>query len=163
MTEAYPLRWPEGWPRAKGRKGYGAFQVSPEKAMLSLFTNLKKLRVTGVVISSNCKLRNDGRPYAEDLKDVKMSDPGVAVYFTFNGRPMVMAQDAYNAPFANMRSLAFAGVGRRGNAFDRTSRRRAHDAALVRRFRTVAAAGRGTRIPEEAVARSAANVPHRSS
>lgn len=109
MTQAYPLRWPEGWPRAKARKNaYSAFKVTPETAMRSLFDNLKMLRATGVVISSNCKQRADGFPYAEDLKYTGHKDPGVAAYFVFLGRPMVMAQDAYNAPYANMRSLALA-------------------------------------------------------
>jgi len=108
MTQAYPLKWPDGWPRAKSRKGYSAFQVSPETVMRSLWDNLRKLRATGIVVSSNCKLRADGLPYAEDLKYTGHKDPGVAVYFQFLGKPMVMAQDAYNAPFANMRSLALA-------------------------------------------------------
>lgn len=108
MTQAYPLKWPDGWPRSKGRKGCGAFQVTPETAMRSLWDNLRKLRATGIVVSSNCKLRADGLPYAEDLKFTGHKDPGVAAYFQFLGRPMVMAQDAYNAPFANMRSLALA-------------------------------------------------------
>lgn len=81
--------------------------------MLSLFSNLRRIKATNVVISSNCRLRNDGRPYAEDLKDSSMADPGVAVYFQYTARPMVMAQDAYNAPFANMRSLALAVEGLR--------------------------------------------------
>lgn len=108
MTEAYPLQWPDGWPRAKSRRGSSHFSVTPEKAMLSLLENLRRLRVTGIVISSNCKLRRDGVPYAEDLRDFQMRDPGVAVYFQYLGKAMVMAQDAYTAPYANARSLALA-------------------------------------------------------
>lgn len=106
MTEAYPLRWPEGWPRTKTRS-FGGFQVSPAKAMASLFENMRKLGVTHLVVSSNCKLRLDGQPYAEDLT-AQLPDPGVAVYFQYRARPMVMAQDAYIQPFANIRSLALA-------------------------------------------------------
>lgn len=107
MTEAYPLRWPEGWPRRNGAKGGGPFRTSPETAIQSLYANFRQLRATGLVLSSNCKIRQDGTPYREDLS-TRLKDPGVAVYFTYSGKPMVMAQDAYNVPFANIRSLALA-------------------------------------------------------
>lgn len=106
MTEAYPLRWPAGWPRAKGRI-LGGFQVSPDKAVLSLLENLRKIRATNVVVSSNCPLRQDGTPYRDALTS-RLPDPGVAVYFQYHGKPMVMAQDAYVLPLANARSLALA-------------------------------------------------------
>lgn len=108
MAEAYPLQWPEGWPRAKSRRPSNQFSVTPEKALLSLVQNLRKIRATNVVISSNCKLRRDGVPYAEDLRDHLMRDPGVAVYFQYLGKSMVMAQDAFSTPYANARSLALA-------------------------------------------------------
>lgn len=107
-AEAYPLAWPAGWPRAKGRMNHTRFSVLPEKALLSLLANLRQLRTSHVVVSSNCKLRNDGFPYSEDLKTTSHKDPGVAIYFQFKAKPMVMAQDGYNAPYANMRSLALA-------------------------------------------------------
>lgn len=106
MTEAYPLRWPDGWPRSKGRV-LGNFQVSPDKAVLSLLENLRKIRATNIVVSSNCPLRQDGTPYRDALT-ARLPDPGVAVYFQYHGKPMVMAQDAYIFPLSNARSLALA-------------------------------------------------------
>lgn len=107
MTEAYPLRWPEGWPRLNGRKGTGPFRTSADTAIRSLYENMRALKATGLVLSSNCKIRNDGTPYREDMV-ARLKDPGVAVYFTYAGKPMVMAQDAYQLPMANIRSLALA-------------------------------------------------------
>lgn len=109
MTEAYPLRWPSGWPRATipGAMGYSRFKVTPDKAWRSLHQELEKLGAANVVVSTNCRPRRDGGLYYEDLKDTRI-DAGVAVYFEFEGKPMVMAQDIYSAPYANIRSLALA-------------------------------------------------------
>jgi hypothetical protein len=107
MTEAYPLRWPEGWPRQNGRKGTGPFRTSADTAIRSLYENMRSLKATGLVVSSNCKIRQDGTPYREDMV-ARLKDSGVAVYFTYAGKPMVMAQDAYQLPMANIRSLALA-------------------------------------------------------
>lgn len=75
--------------------------------MASLYEEMRRLGVTHLVVSSNCKRRLDGQPYAEDLTS-QLPDPGVAVYFQYRGKPMVMAQDAYVQPYANIRSLALA-------------------------------------------------------
>lgn len=109
MTTAYPLQWPPGWPRSRtiGGMGLGRFQCSPGVALRGLHDELGRLRAQHVVVSSNCKLSNSGLPYAEDL-DARLKDPGVAVYFQFKAKPMVMAQDIYSRPWANMRSLSLA-------------------------------------------------------
>jgi hypothetical protein len=59
------------------------------------------------VISSNLELRNDGLPYAGSA-DRKISDPGVALYFLFKERPMVMARDLYLTPAENLRCIGCA-------------------------------------------------------
>jgi hypothetical protein len=109
MAEAYPLHWPPGWPRSApiGRMGEGRFSVTPDQALRSLHNELTKLRAAHIVISSWCKLSSRGLPYAEDL-NARMRDPGVAVYFQLKARPMVMAQDLFDRPYANARSLALA-------------------------------------------------------
>lgn len=108
MTEAYPLRWPDGWPRKKtGHMGARRFQVTPERAYRSLLEELKMLGARHVVVSTNLPLsRRDSAPLLSE--DGKNMDWGVAVYFQLNGRQMVMAQDLYNRVYANMRSLALA-------------------------------------------------------
>lgn len=107
MTDAYPLRWPAGWPRAKSRNHNVPFSVTPDRAAQSLYAELRKINATHLVVSTNAPLRNDGTPYRDALAE-RLTDPGVAVYFQRNARPMVMAQDAYSMPYANIRSLALA-------------------------------------------------------
>lgn len=109
MTTAYPLAWPAGWPRAKpiGAKGMGPFSCTPAKAINDLYGELHRLGASHVVVSSNCKVNLRGIPYAEDLS-ARLPDPGVAVYFQFRARPMTMAQDVYQVPWANIRSLGLA-------------------------------------------------------
>jgi hypothetical protein len=125
MTEAYPLQWPEGWPRTafnrESDRRFGsnrAIEESPEglimrgtrrltlgRARDQLFTELGRLGATNVVVSSNVPLRRDGRPYADESG---IDDPGVAVYFTFKKRQLVMARDRFVSVAGNMRSLTLA-------------------------------------------------------
>jgi hypothetical protein len=109
-ADAYPLRWPEGWPRTMmgcHKSCYSFQNLTPEKAVSSLLHELKLLGASHVVINCNAMVRGDGRPRSDDLK-LRISQPGVALYFQYNGRSMTMAQDAYDAPYANIRSLALA-------------------------------------------------------
>lgn len=115
MTEnAFPLAWPQGWPRTApdlrrdSRHAFksGGMPVSFDTARRKLLDNLALLRVTGVVLSTSIPLRQDGQPRADGYRDTM--DPGVAVYFKRKDRGMVMAQDAYDRPSANIRSLGLA-------------------------------------------------------
>lgn len=117
MTTAYPLSWPEGWPRTTNRKAGHQFvntswdgpkrEVTFDRARTLLMKELERLGARGVVLSTNLPLRLDGQPYADAARR-QMPDPGVAVYFTYKGRQMVMAQDAFQYIAANMRSLGLA-------------------------------------------------------
>lgn len=124
MTEAYPLRWPDGWPRTPSHKRQSGNQfgrmvqrdgqswrrrtkLSPGAAQGGLIDELRRLGAKSVVISSNVPLRLDGLMRA-DAADRHYDDPGVAVYFSLNHRPMVMAQDAYAGVAENMRRLTLA-------------------------------------------------------
>lgn len=135
MTEitAYPLAWPDGWPRTPshlradgvqfkagdawvpdsstphGRRYVGKRSVTFDRARKLLAAELERLGVAkdSIVLSTNLKLRNDGEPYAGEA-DRKMSDPGIAVYFKYKGKPMVMATDRFQKIAANARSLGLA-------------------------------------------------------
>lgn len=129
-AEAFPLSWPEGWPRTPahlrsdgrqfrggdiwqydpttGQKFYtGRKPVTFDRARKLLADELERLKASDVVLSTNLPLRLDGQPRA-DAARARLSDPGVAVYFTFKGKQMVMAQDAFSNVSANMRSLGLA-------------------------------------------------------
>jgi len=125
---AYPLCWPDGWPRTPEHKrndgtrfkggptyeGYGDSKrylgrknVTFAKAAAQLFEEMGRLKATNLTISTNARTRQDGGIYADDAAK-RYDDPGVAIYFTHKGKPMVMAQDAYDGLAANLRSLGLA-------------------------------------------------------
>ena len=131
MAEAYPLTWPEGWPRTpqgkrdggsrfktgtgfeydatavSGQRYVGKKVISFDRARRLLADELERLGVANVVLSTNIPLRLDGQPHAGAAR-LHMDDPGVAIYFTFKGKQMVMAQDVFTNVAANMRSLSLA-------------------------------------------------------
>ena len=126
MTQAWPLKWPVGWPRmsAHGRKrakfGKGERQHSSSTPGHS-WINRKdltiqdgteriksELQTMGVhegrfVISTNLELRNDGYPRSSQRAP---DDPGVAVYWTRKGQQQVMAIDIYDRVQDNMAAIA---------------------------------------------------------
>ena len=122
MTQAYPLQWPEGWPRTNPycreagdkfkRGGSGGRSARPTIAATrtELANELELLGARHIVLSSNVELRLDGQPYSNRRAP---EDPGIAVYFTLDGEPMVMAQDTYARVADNIRSLTLAISGMR--------------------------------------------------
>lgn len=105
-AEAYPLQWPEGWPRTPSHKRGGSrFGKNMGFNQIGKLQNeLRLLGAQNTVISSNVPLRNDGLPYASESKR-RYDDPGVAVYFTLKRKPLSMARDIYWTPWENIRSL----------------------------------------------------------
>lgn len=114
MTEAFPLQWPNGWPRTlqykrdSDRRFRGSVygNVSIGRTRDQLLAELCQLGAVDVVISSNLPLRLDGLPYANATP--AGGDPGVAVYFNLKKRPLVMARDRYSSVAGNLRSLTLA-------------------------------------------------------
>lgn len=111
-AEAYPLQWPDGWPRtgqyrreSDSRFGGKVYGLNMGRVRDQLVAELQRLGAASVVISTNVALRNDGLPYATQKQ---IADPGVAVYFMLKKRLMVMAVDHYTSVAGNMRSLTLA-------------------------------------------------------
>lgn len=111
-AEAFPLQWPDGWPRTRdyrreddSRFGGRVYGLTMGRARDQLVDELARLGAKNVVISTNLALRQDGLPYASQKS---IADPGVAVYFTLKNRPLVMARDNYKSIAGNMRSLCLA-------------------------------------------------------
>lgn len=115
MAEAFPLHWPDGWPRTAERnrrnarnrwnktEGKRQRPWTFAEARDALFTELERFGATDVVVSSNYKLTLNGLP----SKNLGVpEDRGIAVYFALDGKPMVMAQDAYTRAEENLRALA---------------------------------------------------------
>jgi hypothetical protein len=100
MTSAYPLAWPETMPRYKGQRQGGQFKTSLTKALDNVRTSLNRFGadsgkpVSNIVLSSNVTLgRNEP------------NDPGVAVWFVWEGAQMCIAVDRYSSPAANLQAV----------------------------------------------------------
>lgn len=99
MTTPYPLAWPESIPRSKTREA-GRFKTTLSAAMknvqdaLRLFGSDSSRPVRNVVISSNVTLGAE-RP----------ADPGVAIWFEWDGMPVCIPVDRYQTVAANLQAI----------------------------------------------------------
>src|SRR5579859_4395528 len=120
---AYPLRWPDGWPRTglgyRRNAQFGKTETRPgqswkSKTDLSMADAVKRLNLElerlGVnvaddsIVSTNLKLNLSGLPRGDQGEP---SDPGVAVYFQKKNGPMrVIAIDAYRRVRDNVAAIA---------------------------------------------------------
>lgn len=102
-VEAYPLYWPEGWPRTENYKiKMSAFKVSQHRAQMLMMKEIKLLGGKNPVLSTNIELRQDGLPYARQRP---LEDKGVAVYFSLGEKPMVFACDKYTKIGDNIHAI----------------------------------------------------------
>jgi len=122
MTTAYPLAWPQGWPRTPASRRSYNWQLKKatfDSARRALYEELRRLGATAVTLSTSIPLRLDGQHYATQKPDG--DDPGVAVYFTLRNKQMAMARDCFDNCAQNLRSLGLAiehlrGLDRHGGA-----------------------------------------------
>jgi hypothetical protein len=122
MTEkpsAFPLEWPAGWPRTRyqdrergsfstrrirGEKSYPTHtQITLAEARTRLGDELDRLGARYPILSTNVELRLDGLPRSGQKEPI---DPGAAVYFHLNGKPIVLACDNYQTVGANLAAIA---------------------------------------------------------
>lgn len=102
-VEAYPLHWPENWPRTPiNQIGYSRFDTPMSLARDGLFKEIQMLGGRHIVLSTNVRLRNDGLPYANDKEP---GDAGVALYFQYQGEPMCFACDKYYYVRENIQAI----------------------------------------------------------
>lgn len=117
MTTSYPLAWPDGWPRTKpsaqragkifktGKDSRGWLQpVTFAVARDKLFDEVERLGATNIVLSTNFPINHRGLV----MESSKVADHGIAIYFTYLGKAMVMACDRYDTAAGNMSSLRLA-------------------------------------------------------
>lgn len=107
MIEAYPLAWPDGWPRRQWhQRSSSKYEVTFLRARDELTRELKLGRTRNVVVSSNIPLRRDGLPLA-NMREPQ--DPGVAVYWDDKqGKPRVIACDVWKTVRENLRAVGLA-------------------------------------------------------
>lgn len=117
MIAAFPLQWPEGWPRTKSyarqrarfstkrRESY-ATDLTIADGVERVLAELSRLGVgrDDIVISTNVKTRLDGLPRSDQRAP---DDPGVAAYWeTKKGERRVMAIDRYTRVADNLAAIA---------------------------------------------------------
>ena len=99
MTTAYPLSWPQGVPRTKVQER-SRFQTGLEGALKNVRSSLVGFsrdsgkEVTGIVISSNVS-----------LGETSPRDPGIAVWFSWDGMGLCIAVDRYKSPAENLQAV----------------------------------------------------------
>lgn len=109
MTEdvkAFPLTWPAGFPRWKGGRSTGAFKTSFDQAVgnvsrsLDMFAKDSGKKIDRPVLSSNI----DFSPLVS-RRDTRPADPGVAVWFSWDGMQVCIPVDRYATPAANLQAI----------------------------------------------------------
>ena len=96
---AYPLSWPVLFPRTVSRQA-GAFRTSLPAALknveqsIKLFGSDSRKRVEDIVISSNVTLGVS-----------KPADPGVAIWFTWDGLTLCIPVDRYSSVESNLQAI----------------------------------------------------------
>lgn len=111
MTQAYPLQWPSGWPRATQRKSApfgqkgssGRVELTVAAARERLAGELDLLKAGLPILSTNIELRIDGQPRSGQPEP---RDPGAAVYFQLDRQPTVLACDKWDRVADNIAALA---------------------------------------------------------
>ncbi len=99
MIQAYPLTWPQAFPRTQ-RRIEGAFKTSLPGALENVRDSLRRFsadsgrKIEQLVISSNCSL-GDSRP----------ADPGVAVWFNWDGLQVCIPVDRYLKVEHNLQAI----------------------------------------------------------
>lgn len=126
---AYPLSWPQGWPRHTAAQRQRALfsrttraigSSYPRKESLTIAVSLGRLDAevraftrTGknwridpeaMIVSTNIPVRKgDGLPMSGRPEP---TDPGVALYFQFDGKPCVLACDKWDRVADNIAAIA---------------------------------------------------------
>lgn len=120
---ASPLSWPAGYQRTESQQRrkakFGEKAITGGLKNLTISQAVDRLKTAvrrfsngltywrihpgSVVISTNLPARADGVPYSDNRF---VNDPGVAVYFTFDERPTVMACDKWSTVADNIAAIA---------------------------------------------------------
>ncbi|MCA8951686.1 MAG: J domain-containing protein [Planctomycetes bacterium] len=106
MVSASPLSWPQRQPRTPlAQRSRGPFgpRVTVNSATIDVQNEIRLLRGSDLIVSTNLQLRIDGFPRSGQ---VRPEDPGVAVYFTRKGQQVVFACDRYDTVEHNLRAIA---------------------------------------------------------
>lgn len=108
MIEAYPLDWPIDYKRTPvQKKKCSQFKNTLGAARDFLKEEVRRLGGKGLIISTNVPVKQNGDLYA-DFGRYKIEDPGVAIYFDWNDKHILMCCDQYYKVWENITALAKA-------------------------------------------------------
>lgn len=110
MIEAYPLQWPQAWPRAT-KPQTSQFKASLAASRDEVKRELRLLGASQVVISTNIIINQDGTYRS---KQRVPEDKGVAVYFKLNGEDQCFPCDRWTAVEDNLHAIALSIEALRG-------------------------------------------------
>lgn len=103
MTAAFPLHWPDGWPRTPaGKRQPWRTEVAFTQARDELLEEASRLRGRLFILSTNMELNTKGLPFP---KQRLPEDPGVALWFLRGDRQQAIACDRWTTVTGNMRAL----------------------------------------------------------
>lgn len=103
-TRAYPLYWPEGWPRTDYYKQKKA-QFKDRSVAIGrryLVDEVRRFGGTDLIISSNLELKLDGTPRSGQRQP---DDRGVAIFLKRDGVDVALACDVYTTIQDNLWAL----------------------------------------------------------
>ena len=104
MAERFPLCWPEGWKRTRPEyRVPSTFKRTFSDVWDFLCHEIELLGGSNRVYSTNRRRKKDGSP---DLSARDPDDPGVAIYFDYQGKPMCFACDQYQTVRENLQAVA---------------------------------------------------------
>lgn len=101
MAEAFPLDWPDGWPREQNPQ-YSRFQTGLVDARNGVMRELELLGARDIIISTNAVLNKNGDIAA---RQPKIHDTGVAVYFTLHGESRCLPCDRWTRLEDNLHAI----------------------------------------------------------
>ena len=118
MTAQSPLKWPAGV-RRTARPARARFDMSLPRAYEHLVWEIGRLGGVYPVVTSNRRPYANGKGFIASGREP--DDPGVAVYFQLDGKPVVFACDRWDTVADNIRAItktieAMRGIARWGVA-----------------------------------------------
>lgn len=98
-VQSYPLHWPQGFPRSKFREA-GQFRTNYDNALKNVQKSLQAF-----ARDSNKKLEHAIMSSNMTLTGLANGDPGVAVWFVWDGMQVCIPVDRYNSVASNLQAI----------------------------------------------------------
>jgi hypothetical protein len=103
-AQAYPLKWPKGWPTTpKDKREKARFQTTLPAALNNLRRQIELMDGKGLVLSSNYTLGQDNP-----------TDPGVVAYFQYEQAQVAIPCDRWTRLEHNVQAIALTVEAMRG-------------------------------------------------